>query len=193
MPPPVEVAPPSQFAPNLRVLVADDQITNRRLLRRAFTRYFGQGWQVTEATTAEEALALALESEFALIVMSPLSPAPVLKVSNIPRSLNDMLSARTSMFPPGPVAYTSAESPVGRALTSPITLTVFASRVRSPPRPEPSVHVVASPVEKASKRPTVKLTSPPRPEPVVEEPEVDEEEDIDDLDDDESDGDPLEL
>ena len=69
MPPPVEVAPPSQFAPNLRVLVADDQITNRRLLRRAFTRYFGQGWQVTEATTAEEALALALESEFALIVM----------------------------------------------------------------------------------------------------------------------------
>ena len=61
------------FEPNLRVLVADDGMTNRRLLRRAFTGFFGQDWQVTEATTAEEALSLVFEAppdaQFALIVM----------------------------------------------------------------------------------------------------------------------------
>ena len=61
------------FEPNLRVLVADDGMTNRRLLRRAFTGFFGQDWLVTEATTAEEALSLVLEApadaQFALIVM----------------------------------------------------------------------------------------------------------------------------
>ena len=66
-------APVAPFEPNLRVLVADDGMTNRRLLRRAFTGFFGQDWQVTEATTAEEALALVLEAppdaQFALIVM----------------------------------------------------------------------------------------------------------------------------
>ena len=66
-------APVAPFEPNLRVLVADDGMTNRRLLRRAFTGFFGQDWQVTEATTAEEALALVLEAPpdapFALIVM----------------------------------------------------------------------------------------------------------------------------
>ena len=58
-----------RFEPNLRVLVADDVLMNRRLLRRAFTSYFGQGWSVTEATTAEEAVLLATETEFAVIVM----------------------------------------------------------------------------------------------------------------------------
>ena len=62
-------APYAPFEPNLRVLIADDGQTNRRLLRRAFTGFFGQGWLVTEATSAEEALTLAIETEFALIVM----------------------------------------------------------------------------------------------------------------------------
>ena len=57
------------FESDLRVLIADDGQTNRRLLRRAFTGFFGQGWAVTEATTAEEALALAIDTEFGLIVM----------------------------------------------------------------------------------------------------------------------------
>jgi CheY-like chemotaxis protein len=57
------------FEPNLRVLVADDALMNRKLLRRAFTGYFGQGWSVTEATTAEEAVSLATETEFAVIVI----------------------------------------------------------------------------------------------------------------------------
>ena len=60
---------PPNFESNLRVLVADDGQTNRRLLCRAFTGYFGQGWSVTEASSAEEALSLATETEFALIVM----------------------------------------------------------------------------------------------------------------------------
>ena len=54
-------APCALFESGLRVLVADDGQTNRRLLRRAFTGFFGQDWLVTEATTAEEALALAIE------------------------------------------------------------------------------------------------------------------------------------
>ena len=62
-------APYAPFEPNLRVLIADDGQTNRRLLHRAFTGFFGQGWLVTEATSAEEALALAIETEFELIVM----------------------------------------------------------------------------------------------------------------------------
>jgi CheY-like chemotaxis protein len=57
------------FEPNLRVLVADDALMNRRLLRRAFTSYFGQGWSVTEATSAEEAVLLATETAFEVIVM----------------------------------------------------------------------------------------------------------------------------
>jgi len=60
---------PSVFEPNLRVLVADDALMNRRLLRRAFTSYFGQGWSVTEATSAEEAVLLATETAFEVIVM----------------------------------------------------------------------------------------------------------------------------
>ena len=64
-----EAGPYALFEPNLRVLIADDGLTNRRLLRRAFTGNFGQGWLVTEATSAEEALTLAIETEFALIVM----------------------------------------------------------------------------------------------------------------------------
>merc|ERR1712194_405059 len=78
--PPAKVAPtPSEqqaasadaphFESNLRVLIADDQMTNRRLLHRVFSKYFGAGWVVTEATTAEEALALATASDFALVVM----------------------------------------------------------------------------------------------------------------------------
>ena len=62
-------APYALFEPNLRVLIADDGLTNRRLLRRVFTGFFGQGWLVTEATSAEEALTLAIETDFALIVM----------------------------------------------------------------------------------------------------------------------------
>ena len=58
-----------RFEPDLRVLVADDQLTNRRLLRCAFTKHFGKGWHVTEVATAEEALAAATSSGFALIVM----------------------------------------------------------------------------------------------------------------------------
>ena len=58
------------------MLVADDGQTNRRLLRRAFTGFFGQDWLVTEATTAEEALALAIDNEYALIVMDEIF-APV--------------------------------------------------------------------------------------------------------------------
>ena len=60
---------PPNFESNLRVLVADDGQTNRRLLCRAFTGYFGQGWSVTEASSAEEAVLLATETEFAVIVM----------------------------------------------------------------------------------------------------------------------------
>ena len=60
---------PAVFEPNLRVLVADDVLMNRRLLRRAFTSYFGQGWSVTEATSAEEAVLLATETAFEVIVM----------------------------------------------------------------------------------------------------------------------------
>ena len=60
---------PVLFEPNLRVLIADDALMNRRLLRRAFTCYFGQGWSVTEATTAEEAVLLATETAFEVIVM----------------------------------------------------------------------------------------------------------------------------
>ena len=60
---------PPVFEPNLRVLVADDALMNRRLLRRAFTSYFGQGWSVTEATSAEEAVLLATETAFEVIVM----------------------------------------------------------------------------------------------------------------------------
>ena len=81
----------SRFEPNLRVLVADDQLTNRRLLRVAFSKHFGAGWQVTEVTTAEEALALATSTTsssvvdgdenhddgFALIVMDEMfAPGP---------------------------------------------------------------------------------------------------------------------
>ena len=62
-------APCEPFESGLRVLIADDGQTNRRLLRRAFTGFFGQDWLVTEATTAEEALALAIDTEYALIVM----------------------------------------------------------------------------------------------------------------------------
>ena len=51
------------------MLVADDALMNRRLLRRAFTSYFGQGWSVTEATSAEEAALLATETAFEVIVM----------------------------------------------------------------------------------------------------------------------------
>jgi hypothetical protein len=48
--------PLPQFAPNLRVLIADDQPTNRRLLRRAFTSFFGPSpWAISEAATAEQA------------------------------------------------------------------------------------------------------------------------------------------
>ena len=39
-----------------RVLVADDAVINRRLLRRAFEKYFDPPWHVSEATTAPEAL-----------------------------------------------------------------------------------------------------------------------------------------
>ena len=60
---------PPVFEPNLRVLVADDALMNRRLLRRAFTSYFGQGWSVTEATSAEEAVLLATETAFEVIVI----------------------------------------------------------------------------------------------------------------------------
>ena len=60
---------PVLFEPNLRVLIADDALMNRRLLRRAFTCYFGPGWSVTEATTAEEAVLLATETAFEVIVM----------------------------------------------------------------------------------------------------------------------------
>jgi len=71
VPQPGQAAPddPPKFEANLRVLVADDALMNRRLLRRAFTSYFGHGWSVTEATSAEEAVSLAKETEFALIVM----------------------------------------------------------------------------------------------------------------------------
>ena len=72
VPQPGQAAAPDDrpsFEPNLRVLVADDALMNRRLLRRAFTSYFGHGWSVTEATTAEEAVSLATETEFAVIVM----------------------------------------------------------------------------------------------------------------------------
>uniref|UniRef100_A0A7S0F466 histidine kinase n=1 Tax=Phaeocystis antarctica TaxID=33657 RepID=A0A7S0F466_9EUKA len=71
VPQPGQAAPddPPKFEANLRVLVADDALMNRRLLRRAFTSYFGQDWSVTEATSAEEAVSLAKETEFALIVM----------------------------------------------------------------------------------------------------------------------------
>ena len=50
------------------MLVADDQLTNRRLLRSAFSKHFGAGWLVTEATTAEEALERDRRRRFALIV-----------------------------------------------------------------------------------------------------------------------------
>ena len=43
-PPPGRASAPDEppvFEPNLRVLVADDAMMNRRLLRRAFTSYFG--------------------------------------------------------------------------------------------------------------------------------------------------------
>jgi signal transduction histidine kinase/CheY-like chemotaxis protein len=60
---------PPVFENNLRVLVADDVLMNRRLLGRAFTSYFGQGWSVTEATSAEEAVLLATETAFEVIVM----------------------------------------------------------------------------------------------------------------------------
>jgi len=39
-----------------RVLVADDAVINRRLLRRAFEKYFDPPWHVSEATIAPEAL-----------------------------------------------------------------------------------------------------------------------------------------
>jgi len=39
-----------------RVLVADDAALNRRLLRRAFEKYFNPPWDVSEATIAPEAL-----------------------------------------------------------------------------------------------------------------------------------------
>lgn len=58
--------------PHLRVLVADDQQTNRRLLRRAFSNFFGEGWEVTEASTAEEALDLAGESDYDIVARSKL-------------------------------------------------------------------------------------------------------------------------
>ena len=66
---PEPAPPPQQFAPNLHVLVADDQLTNRRLLQRAFTKFFGEGWSVTEASTAEQALELAGRTDFDIVVM----------------------------------------------------------------------------------------------------------------------------
>ena len=70
-------APPPKFEPNLRVLVADDGQTNRRLLRRAFTGYFGQDWSVVEASSADEALSLATATEFELVVMDEIfAPDP---------------------------------------------------------------------------------------------------------------------
>ena len=41
-----------------RVLVADDAVINRRLLRRAFEKYFDPPWHVSEATIAPEALTM---------------------------------------------------------------------------------------------------------------------------------------
>ena len=49
-----------EFARGVRVLVADDMASpNRKLLRHAFTRFFGAEWHVAEAETAEQALAMA--------------------------------------------------------------------------------------------------------------------------------------
>ena len=42
--------------PDLRVLLADDVKTNRKLIWLALTRHCGEGWNVVEASTGEEAL-----------------------------------------------------------------------------------------------------------------------------------------
>ena len=63
-------APLPEFEAGLSVLVADDVLLNRRVLRRAFTTHFGAGWTVQEASTAEEALAaLATGHGHALLVI----------------------------------------------------------------------------------------------------------------------------
>jgi len=69
--PPQPVAPLAlEFRAGARVLLADDVRVNRALLRRAFTRRFGEDWTVHEATTAEEALeALPSGHGFDLLVM----------------------------------------------------------------------------------------------------------------------------
>lgn len=42
--------------PDLRVLLADDVKTNRKLIRLALTRHCGERWEIVEASTGEEAL-----------------------------------------------------------------------------------------------------------------------------------------
>jgi signal transduction histidine kinase/CheY-like chemotaxis protein len=42
--------------PDLRVLLADDVKTNRKLIRLALTRHCGERWDIVEASTGEEAL-----------------------------------------------------------------------------------------------------------------------------------------
>jgi CheY-like chemotaxis protein len=71
---------PGPQPPPLRVLLADDTPANRKLLHRAFTRFFGPGWEVSEAATAEEALRLGLETRFAVVSAdeAPLCRTPML-------------------------------------------------------------------------------------------------------------------
>lgn len=60
-----------KFARGVRVLVADDMASpNRKLMRHAFTRFFGAEWHVAEAETAEQALAMATaEPGYEIVVM----------------------------------------------------------------------------------------------------------------------------
>jgi len=64
-----DVATPFEFEADQCVLVADDLLVNRKLLRRAFMTCFGENWSVEEARTAEEALQMAKERTYALIVV----------------------------------------------------------------------------------------------------------------------------
>ena len=57
--------PSSQFDPGLRVLIIDDMRTNRMLLRRAFTKFFGEKWLVDEREQASQALEAVQASRLA--------------------------------------------------------------------------------------------------------------------------------
>jgi len=63
------VQTPPLLPEGLKILIADDAKTNRKLLRAAFERHCSASWSVSEACSGEEAVQLCEEERFDLVVM----------------------------------------------------------------------------------------------------------------------------